>query len=308
MIDSVVVWVELPCVDRMLFTDAPLSPGAKIVVPRSVTRGGGVGGNFAAALRLFQMKATAVGLSTMDPLALTDYEDLRARGIHMKEVPSPSGSVDPIVCTLIVPDGTDRTIIIEYPTVGSSDYAALRAGFVSAVHSESERGDVGVYLGVLREQPAAALLALGSKPRAVACTLETSDWPTSETATALAWMDVVFVAEETYLDRQAEIAAWQLQHSFDLILTLGAKGARSELRDGTVESFSASEPLGKVVDTSGAGDCFAATYCAHLWGGSTHRNAVFAAGNVAAHHTTDVGARVAPDLLIRMDSSTEGET
>jgi len=295
VIDSIVVWAELPCVDRVLFTDARLDPGAKIVVSRSMTRGGGVGGNFAAALRLFDMDATAVGLASTDPLGQSDYRDLRERGVHVLEVAPASGSVDPIICTLIVPTDSDRTILIEYPSVGPQDYAALRDGFADAITAAGRGRSIGVYLGVLRPHPALALAQLTQKPRFVACTLETSDWPTSTTTASLDWVDVVFVADETFAAHRDEIARWQRNYSFDLIVTLGSQGARSELRDGTVESFEAASPADKVVDTSGAGDCFAATYCAHAWTGTSHRGAMSSAAVAAADHITRAGARTSRD-------------
>lgn len=83
MIESIVVWLELPCVDYTFFTSASPSPGAKIMVNRTAVLGGGVGGNFAAALRLLKINTTAVGLSTSNDIGKLDYQDLRHRGVRV---------------------------------------------------------------------------------------------------------------------------------------------------------------------------------------------------------------------------------
>ena len=294
----IVVWLELPCVDRMLFTSEKPVPGAKIVVPHSESLGGGVGGNFAAALRLFDVDVVAVGLATTDPLARTDYDDLISRGVELVEVEVQNGSVDPIVCTLIVPEDTDRTILIEYPKISGEDYASLRADFVSTIRRLALRGSVGTYLGVLRPESAKAILSLGTAVGPMACTLEASDWPTDDTAAVLDKMDVVFVAEETFLERREDIQRWHKRNHFDLIITLGSRGIRTVLRDGTVDVFPSVPPTsGRAVDTSGAVDCFAATYCAHAWAGTSHTDAIQKAAMTAGEHVAFQGARVRPDLL-----------
>lgn len=297
MIREIVVWAELPCVDRTLFTDQLLTPGSKIVVPSAATLGGGVGGNFAAACRLHGVATTAVGLASEGPLARVDYDDLLARGVQLIEVRSRNGSVDPIVCTLVVPEGTDRTILIEYPDVPAADYEALRHAFVEVVRCAEERGPVGVYLGVLRPHPALALMEVATKPAFVGCTLETSDWPDHETQGCLARIDLVFVAEETYADHRDEVDEWQTRFGFDLIVTLGPKGALLHERGGLIQQFAAHPPSGGVRDTSGAGDCFAATYCSHAWAGASRSEAMSLAAVVAGTHTAWVGARVHPQLL-----------
>ena len=298
MIESIVVWLELPCVDYTFFTSASPSPGAKIMVNRTALLGGGVGGNFAAALRLLKINTTAVGLSTSNDIGKLDYQDLRHRGVRVIEVPPESGSIDPIVCTIIVPENTDRTILINYPELTEQDRAALRLGFRKTICEAGDLEKIGVYLGVLRPDPAASLVGLSKKPNLVACTLETSDWPTGETVSALAWMDTVFVAEETYENHKAEIVSWQEQYDFDLIVTFGSKGSRLERRDGVAEVYDAVSLSSQVVDTSGSGDCFAAIYCAYAWSGYSYSRAMNAAAKAAGQHVTKYGARVSPDLKV----------
>nr|WP_076388123.1 carbohydrate kinase family protein [Vaginimicrobium propionicum] len=298
MINSIVVWLELPCVDYTFFTSASLSPGAKILVDRTTVLGGGVGGNYAAALRLLQVNTTAVGLGTSNVIGKLDYQDLRHRGVRVIEIPPGSGSIDPIVCTIIVPENTDRTILINYPELTERDRVALRLGFRKAICEAGDLEKVGVYLGVLRADPAASLAELSKRPNLVACTLETSDWPIDETVSALAWMDTVFVAEETYESHEAEIVSWQKQYDFDLIVTFGSKGSRLERRDGIVEAYDAASLSSQVVDTSGSGDCFAAIYCAYAWSGCSYSQAMNAAAEAAGQHVTKYGARVSPDLKV----------
>ncbi len=297
MIQSMVVWLEVPCVDRSLFTAAAFEPGAKIMVQRSSTLGGGVPGNFAAASRLLGVTTVAVGLKTTSPLARIDYDDLIERGVQVHEVPGQYGSVEPIVCTIVVPEGHDRTILIEDPLITATDYDLLREGFVQRTDDAARRGPIGVYLGVLRQQAAKTFTMLRAAPRFTACTLESAEWPTEETASVIGNMDVIFVAEESFAAHRDQITGWQESHAFDLIVTLGKHGSRSILSDGHMENrYQAVPPTTGVVDTSGAGDCFAAAYCAQRWNGRTHDASMRFAAVLAGQHTANAGARVRHDL------------
>ncbi|MEZ0248804.1 MAG: carbohydrate kinase family protein [Thermoproteus sp.] len=256
------------------------------------TGGGGSAANFAVAITRMGHKARFIGSVGDDVLGDMILKDLAGEGVDVSFVKRIRGVRSGVVVVLVQPDGAKRMIAYRGANMGLSpdDINEAALGGVDHVHVASGRVEL-----ILKAKEVAKRLgrsvsidggtALARKGLEVA-------------SKALSGVDVVFMNQA-----EAKLLASSTDHraaldviaknisAREIIVTLGDKGAMA-VSDGEfiyVDAFRL-----QPVDTTGAGDTFAAAYiAARLAGFSLYERLLFA--NAAASiKVTRPGARSSP--------------
>jgi ribokinase len=246
-------------VDVVTRMSGPLARGSDTQAAIAV-HGGGSGANVAA---------WAAWLGTPVVLACRVGDDERGRaavaqlrGVDVRAAVDPERPTG--TCVVLVEPGGERTML---PDPGAND------GPLPEVES-GDRLHVAGY-ALLRDGPRASALAAIERARAagVPVSVDPSSWALLRPG-AIPPVDLLLPnAEEA-----ARVAGGEL------VVKLGAAGARW----GDVQV--PAEPVG-VVDTTGAGDAFAAGLLSALLAGADRREALEAGCRVAARAVAQVGAR-----------------
>ncbi|MEL9990735.1 MAG: carbohydrate kinase family protein [Thermoproteus sp.] len=256
------------------------------------TGGGGSAANFAVAITRMGHRARFIGSVGDDVLGDMILKDLAGEGVDVGFVKRIKGVRSGVVVVLVQPDGAKRMIAYRGANMGLSpdDINEAALGGVDHVHVASGRVEL-----ILKAKEVAKRLgrsvsidggtALARKGLEVA-------------SKALSGVDVVFMNQA-----EAKLLASSTDHraaldviaknisAREIIVTLGDKGAMA-ISDGEfiyVDAFRL-----QPVDTTGAGDTFAAAYiAARLAGFSLYERLLFA--NAAASiKVTRPGARSSP--------------
>ncbi|MEM3326026.1 MAG: carbohydrate kinase family protein [Thermoproteus sp.] len=256
------------------------------------TGGGGSATNFAVAITRMGHRARFIGSVGDDVLGDMILKDLAGEGVDVGFVKRIKGVRSGVVVVLVQPDGAKRMIAYRGANMGLSpdDINEAALGGVDHVHVASGRVEL-----ILKAKEVAKRLgrsvsidggtALARKGLEVA-------------SKALSGVDVVFMNQA-----EAKLLASSTDHraaldviaknisAREIIVTLGDKGAMA-ISDGEfiyVDAFRL-----QPVDTTGAGDTFAAAYiAARLAGFSLYERLLFA--NAAASiKVTRPGARSSP--------------
>ncbi len=263
---------------------------------------GGSAANTAAGLASLQAKAAFVGKIKDDALGRIFAHDLRATGVHFGTPMSDEGPATACSYILVTPDG-QRTM--------NTFLGACQNLTVHDVDEDLVRASRIVYLeGYLWDPPAAKdafVKAAGlahAAGRKVALSLSDSFCVDRYRAEFLhlirsKTVDIVFANESElhalYETADFETALAALREDCGLAaVTLGAAGAMVVERDGTqaVKAF----PVERVVDSTGAGDLFAAGFMAGLARDQDAADCVRLGALAAAEIIQHVGARPAVDL------------
>lgn len=273
-----------------------------------VLRPGGAAANTAAWLGRLGARCMFCGCVGDDALGRDAVAALRALGVETRLQVVPGAVTG--TCVVLVDDTGERTML---PDGGAN--ALLRAPEVAVP---------GGHLHV----SGYTLLGAGSRPAGVAALaaaraagMTTSVDPASAAPLAamgavafralIAGVDLVFVT----LDEAAvlcgtrdpdRIAADLLAAHPEVVLKLGAAGARWHGPDGAVAAVPAAPPPGPVVDTTGAGDAFAAAYLAARAAGGGAQAALRAACALAAAVCAQPGARPASTSAIAATTAADG--
>jgi ribokinase len=257
-------------VDVVAAHDAPLAPGSDTPARISL-RGGGAAANVAAWLAHAGVPVTLVGRVGEDALAAVALAGLDSATLHVaRDAERPTGT-----CVVLVGADGERTML---PDPGAND--ALAPG-------ELPPGDV-LHLSaysLLREGPRAAALAALEEARAAGMAISldaASAVPLAGEPRLAGWVGEVDVllanADEAPL--AAAIGARER------VVKRGADGA--EWTDGT-RSVAVPAPSARVVDTTGAGDAFAAGFLSARRG--PPEAALAAGARLAAEAVARPGAR-----------------
>ncbi|MGZ4593703.1 MAG: carbohydrate kinase family protein [Actinomycetes bacterium] len=282
-------------VDVLAVMSAPLARDSD--TPSTVTtHGGGSAANVAAWLAALGVRTTFVGCVGDDPFGREGLARLAGTGVDVSRV-----AVDPArttgTCLVLVEPSGERSML---PDPGAND--ALVAGDLPASLFRPGRHLHLSGYTLLREGSRAAGLA--ALTRALEVRMTVSVDPSSAallrdagTDRFLGWTRGVQVllpnSDEAMVlagAPDAKAAAAELSSSYDeVVVTLGREGALWQR--GFITATAPAERSAEVVDTTGAGDAFAAGFLA-TWLLHPEPETALAAGNrLAARAIEQVGAR-----------------
>lgn len=283
------VTMSRPCVDVRLEVDQIPAAGAKTLVRASTTLAGGADGNVASALASLQVHVRAAGSGSSDPIAEIDRASLREHGVDVQWDEESAGAA--VVCHVMVDPRGERAVLVSFPV--HEDHQVTEGVLRSASAAAAEQWDL-VYLGVLRPVHAEVLRVVRPSAGWVATTLEAGEFPGDWLEEVAGGLDVVLAAEEVLTDHGDRLLALARRHGWTLVVTAGADGATLYAPDGGTHHEPAVDPGVPVRDTTGAGDAFAAAFCAGLLVGLTPAAALRPAAWFAAQTIGGSGPRSFP--------------
>ncbi len=252
---SVAVFGERPVVDIVLEVGAIPRPGDKALVRGERIVPGGVAENTAYALGRLGVPTTYIGCGSDGSLEQTALASLREAGVEVVTLEGLSGPG--VVCYVTVARDGSRTVLVRLP----DDRDRIVAGYVTAVAALAPRRFALGYAGVLSGPVLNAWPVLGSLCDRIAVGYEADEVDVTLATVDLAPGTIVFCAEESY---GAELGALVDTHGVDLIVTCGSRGGYLLRRGEPRLDYAAVGGDGPVVDTTGAGDAFAAGVLAGL--------------------------------------------
>ena len=277
-------------VDVVARLSGPLTPSSD--TPAAIrVQGGGSAANTAAWLAAAGAAPVLVGRVGDDDRGRTARDELRALGVDARLATDPELPTGTCV-VLVGPDG-ERTMA---PDAGAND--AL---------SEADLGDDLLSEGAHLHVSGYALLRPGSRPaarvaiaRARSAGMTVSVDPSSAGLLSPAFLEdadgaglIVPNAEEAEVltgERDPEAAAALLARRFgEVVVKLGAGGAL--WTDGETSVRAAAVPVETVLDSTGAGDAFAAGLLAARLRDAGPEQALGAAAQLAAEAVTRAGGR-----------------
>jgi ribokinase len=277
-------------VDVVTRLSAPLAPGSD--APAVIRfHGGGSAANTAAWLARAGAEPVLVGRVGDDGRGRGASEDLRAAGVDAQLAVDPELPTGTCI-VLVGPDG-ERTMA---PDAGAND-ALRESDLADDLLASADHLHVAGY----------ALLRSGSRPaaraaiaRAVERGMTVSVDPSSAALLSPSFLDhasgaglLLPNADEAWMlsgERDPEQAGRALANRFqEVVVTLGADGAL--WTDGSASVRADAVPVEHAVDSTGAGDAFAAGLLAARLAGAAPEEALAAAGRLAAEAVTKPGGR-----------------
>ena len=257
------------------------------------THGGGAGGNVASWLAVLGNDVTMVGRIGDDAAGSAITSEFDALGISYGDIVKVGLHTGVVIClvdpsgerTMLADNGANAGLVIsDLPSLDGVDaiyvtgYALLapasRPGVLAMIHAINLRDIPIIFdpatVGGMKDVPIEEILSW--------CTL----------------MDTVIMNEEEaiYLSGSSDIEAaldFFLEHAPRAIIKRGSQGAIGRERRGELVSVIAQAT--QVVDTTGAGDSFAAGFIDAFRSRSNFAPAIERASAVAAHCVAIVGAR-----------------
>jgi sugar/nucleoside kinase (ribokinase family) len=267
-------------VDRLPTRDGKVNGVVKQKAP------GGMAGNVAAALARLGSRVRVLGRVGDDADGAFAVKSLQQVGVDTDFVARLAGVATFSCISLLTPDGEKSLVKLmtsAYRPDASDVSEAVLEG-VRHVHLTSV-GDTALCRRVVD-----AARTLGAT---ASLDIERADCPEDAAVLldAIKGFDLIFCNAESraFVDAALERPLTELVAA--LVTTLGADGAQVETAEGRISSPGFTP---KIVDTTGAGDCFAAA-CLHarLAGKLSWRDALRFANFAAAISTTGLGAQSA---------------
>jgi ribokinase len=288
-------------IDVVARVDDPLALGSDTAA-RVHTRQGGAGANVAGRLARCGVSVTFLGCVGDDPFGREAVEALRRLGVRVEAAVCADAATGTVV-VLVGADG-ERTML---PDAGANSRLSLPSGLLTEVVDGAAWLHASGYTLLNPGSRAAGVLALDhargagvltSVDAASAAPLEALGGReflrlTHDVDLALCTLDEAEVLVGT---RDPAIALARLTATYrQVILKLGADGARwSSREDPTGVGVPAVAPSGPVIDSTGAGDAFAAAFLAARLAGTDVRPALTEACRAAADLVTTSDARNLP--------------
>jgi sugar/nucleoside kinase (ribokinase family) len=281
----------MPCIDRYLTVSALPAAGWKVRGRDLGELHGGVSGNFAAAAARLGADVRAFGWSGNDEASRSSVDALRADGVDVSGIRARAGW--PVFRTTVLVDGRGERSVVLLPPV---------AGLAPEPEPFSPADLRGLnlalcYVGPWDGQAAAVAAAAREAGALVAATVESdSNGGAGMGWVALRTVDLLFLSEETaerfgLLGRlPRELVETPDPRPQVVVITLGSAGARYLT---TADGSSVSAPGFDVVavDTTGAGDTFAAAFCTYWVEGLRGDRLLEHANAAGALATTALGPR-----------------
>ena len=257
------------------------------------THGGGAAGNVAAWLTRTDARATIVGHVGNDAAGSALVSEFDALGVRHHNLVVDNGHSG-VVVVLVDPTG-ERTM---FPDNGANsglhigdlpDLEGFNAVYISGYSPLDPLSLAGIKEMIAKIRTKG--ITIYFDPASVGGMKEV---PIDEVKSWLPMMDVILLNEEEacYLSGSTDIEVsldYLLQHSETVVIKRGAHGAIGKSRGG--ESVSVPAIPTTVVDTTGAGDSFAAGFISYFATKKDLTRALMAGAEVAAHCVAIVGAR-----------------
>jgi ribokinase len=275
--------------DLVLGVPALPSPGQTLLSRSRDRSPGGKGANQAVALRRLGARVAMVGAVGDDPDGADLVAALEAAGVSTGHVARRSGDQTGLAVVCVTPDGDNAIVVASgaNATVGPGEVAAAAPALAGA----------GLLLLQL-EIPPETVLAAARAGREAGALVVLNAAPARELpAGLLGEVDVLVVnageAAELAGDGDPRDAATRLlgQGPATVVVTLGGEGCLVAKDRGMARL--PADPV-QVVDTTGAGDCFAAALGFGLAEGRDSRAAARFATAAAALAVTRPGAQATP--------------
>ncbi|WP_428488249.1 adenosine kinase [Rhodopila sp.] len=284
----------------MMLVDAAAADTLYAAMPPGQESSGGSAANTCAVAAALGARVAYIGKVAVDPLGVVFRHDIKAVGVHFPTSPLTGGAPTARCLILVTPDGqrTMNTFLGACVTLDGSDVDPALVAAASVTYLE----------GYLFDPPAAqaafhkAASAAHAAGRQVALSL--SD-PFCVNRHRSAFRDLVAHHVDILFANETEITSLYEQNTFEAaaeaaradvglaVLTRGEAG--SLILRGDQSMTVAAEPT-HVLDTTGAGDAYAAGFLTGLTAGKPlqvcGRIGSIAAAEVISHY----GARLAADL------------
>jgi sugar/nucleoside kinase (ribokinase family) len=287
----------------MVLVDQPRSESIYATMGPTTEASGGSAANTAAGVAALGGRAAFLGRVADDGFGRAFTHDIRSIGVAFDPTPAPA-SPDAVTghCLVLVTGDAERTMATHLGVASDFGSVDLHGGHLSSVQV--------VYLeGYLWEQPSAkaamreAIESAHGHDAAVALTLSDPfcvEHHQSEFLELLNGdLEMVFANEEEIMllfgahDFDAAVAA-VMETGVLAVLTRGAAGSVVVTASGPVDVPAA--PVDRVVDTTGAGDLFAAGFLYGITNGLSPVDSARLGGVCAAEVISHVGARPQADL------------
>ena len=257
------------------------------------THGGGAAGNVAAWLTRTDARATIVGHVGNDAAGSALVSEFDALGVRHHNLVVDNGHSG-VVVVLVDPTG-ERTM---FPDNGANsglhigdlpELEGFNAVYISGYSPLDPLSLVGIKAMITKIRTAG--IPIYFDPASVGSMKEV---PIDEVKSWLPMMDVILLNEEEacYLSGSTDIEVsleYLLQQCETVVIKRGSHGAIGKSRGG--ESVSVPAIPTTVVDTTGAGDSFAAGFISYFATKKDLTRALMAGAEVAAHCVAIVGAR-----------------
>ena len=257
------------------------------------THGGGAAGNVAAWLTRTDARATIVGHVGNDAAGSALVSEFDALGVRHHNLVVDNGHSG-VVVVLVDPTG-ERTM---FPDNGANsglhigdlpELEGFNAVYISGYSPLDPLSLAGIKEMIAKIRT--AQIPIYFDPASVGGMKEV---PIKEVKSWLPLMDVILLNEEEacYLSGSTDIEAsleYLLQQCETVVIKRGSHGAIGKSRGG--ESVSVPAIPTTVVDTTGAGDSFAAGFISYFATKKDLTRALMAGAEVAAHCVAIVGAR-----------------
>jgi sugar/nucleoside kinase (ribokinase family) len=267
---------------------------------RAVERSGGSAANTIAGLALLGAKTGFIGRVAGDRLGRVFTDDLRALGVAFTATPVPDGRSGR--CLVMITPDADRTMCTSLGVAAefcAEDVDPELIGGASITYLEGYLFDPPPAMAALRH---AVELAHGAG-RQVALSLSDPfcvERHREAFRALVATADIVFGNEEeakelAEVDDVDDAFRALARPGLLLVITLGADGAAIVGGDGSVTRVPAVPAL--LVDTTGAGDLFAAGFLLGLIRGISPPRCAHLGAVAAAEVISHVGARPEADLI-----------
>ena len=270
----------------------------------TVEASGGSAANTVAGVAALGGRAAFIGRVADDLLGQVFTHDIRSIGVAFEPTPTPAVEGESMTghCLVLVTDDAERTMATHLGVASEFGPGDLHSDHLSSSHV--------VYLeGYLWDQPAAkagmreAIEIAHRSEAAVALTLSDPFCVQSHQAEFLELLngdlEMLFANEEEVMmlfgTSSFDAAAAAVAETGVLaVLTRGAQGSVVVTASGPVAVPAA--PVDRVVDTTGAGDLFAAGFLYGITNGLSPEDAARLGGVCAAEVISHVGARPLGDL------------
>jgi sugar/nucleoside kinase (ribokinase family) len=257
------------------------------------THGGGAAGNVASWLSRTEAEATIVGHVGSDAAGSALVSEFDQLGVRHKNLVVDKGSSG-VVVVLVDPTG-ERTM---FPDNGANsglhigdlpDLSNFNAVYISGYSPLDPLSRPGILEMITRIR--AAGIPIYFDPASVGGMMEV---PLAEVKSWIRLVDVLLLNEEEALyltgETNSESALEKLLEDCEtVVIKRGSAGAIGKARASTLVTVPAVKT--DVVDTTGAGDSFAAGFIAHYTSTLNMKHGLEAGAAVAAKCVADVGAR-----------------